>query len=349
MMKKVLFLVCVVVSCVFAKKVECNKLLNCLTCSDESHCETCPEGYVLDSKSVCRYDCAAKYGLNCSMCTPTRCICGSSEQVWNIETGKCVDVKDCTDSDPAVCTYCGLGFDLMDMTGKCSTCAAVFGAGCQSCSDSKCTAAAEGYKICGGVAVSSDADCPTECGSLFPGCTKCAESGDACEECAEAAELVDGFCKYKFPTCESGQKPLYINGALTCGNCQSFDENCIASRCSGRACTKCKPGFAITAAGGCLNCSTSFPGCAICQEDACTKCGSSAWVLTPNGCFNQNPYVPQKEDNSGMIAGIVIAALVLVAIVVLAVYCIVSSTAKHGQIDPSLYEDDLEFKSVSVL
>jgi len=111
----------------------------------------------------------------------------------------------------------------------------------------------------------------------------------------------------------------------------------------------CVSGYIATSKGECMNCSATFPGCSVCQEDACTRCSLSTWLLTPNGCFNQNPYVPPENDNSGMIAGIVIAALVLVALIVLAIYCVVTATAKHGQIDPSLYEEDLEFKSVSVL
>jgi len=346
MMKKILIAACVI-GTVFAA-TECNKLLNCLACKDESHCETCPEGYTLDSNAVCRFDCAAKFGIKCTECTAEKCICPKGKK-WDSDKSECVDVVECSETDPAACAYCGVGFDLLDLNGKCSTCAAVFGNGCSKCSESKCLNTTEGFKLCGAVAVAKDANCSSDCATLFPGCTKCNESLAKCETCADTAVLDKGFCKYKLPTCEDGKKVLLINNAFTCGTCQSFDENCIANRCSGTGCTMCKTGFAVTSTGTCINCSSTFPGCGLCQEDACTKCGSSSWILTPNGCFNQNPYVPPKESNGGMIAGIVIACIIFVVVVILAIYCIVTSTTKHGQIDPSLYEDDLEFKSVSVL
>jgi len=331
-------------------KTECNKLLNCKECVDETHCETCLDGYYLDAKSVCRINCT-KFGQNCPYCSATRCICPNKDQEWNEAKGVCQAKKDCSSSDPAVCTYCGFGFDLIDFNGKCSTCAAVFGTGCVNCTESHCTGVAEGYKLVGAVSVASSASDPTSCSALFPGCSTCNSTGNSsvCTACGENAELVGSFCKYKKPSCDAGQIPLYIQEKMTCGTCQTFDANCVPSRCSGHGCTMCKTGFAVTAAGGCINCSSTFPGCGMCQEDACTRCRSSTWILTPNGCFNQNPYVPPEESNAGLIAGIVVGALVVVALLILAIYCIVTSSMKSGQIDPSLYEDDLEFKSVSVL
>jgi beta-lactam-binding protein with PASTA domain len=50
-----------------------------------------------------------------------------------------------------------------------------------------------------------------------------------------------------------------------------------------------------------------------------------------------------------LIAGIVIAVVVVVCIVAVAIYCAVTSGAKHGKIDPTIYEQDVEFESMSVL
>jgi len=50
-----------------------------------------------------------------------------------------------------------------------------------------------------------------------------------------------------------------------------------------------------------------------------------------------------------MIVGIVIGVLVIVAIVAVAVYCVATSGAKRGKIDSSIYEEDPEFISMSVL
>jgi len=68
------------------------------------------------------------------------------------------------------------------------------------------------------------------------------------------------------------------------------------------------------------------------------------------GCLNQNPFVPEPEESKGgLIAGIVVAVIILVALIIIGIYCLVTSNAKKGTIDPSLYEDDFDFKSMSVL
>ena len=51
----------------------------------------------------------------------------------------------------------------------------------------------------------------------------------------------------------------------------------------------------------------------------------------------------------GMIVGIVVGAVALVAIVGVAAYCVLSTSSKRGKIDPSIYEEDAEFQSMSVL
>jgi len=344
MMKNILVVACVAVAVLGA--TTCNKLLNCQTCLDETHCKDCPTGYYLDNNQVCRYNCTEAYGARCPQCTPDKCLCENGK-VWNSTAKHCSEVKTCTDSSPAACQYCGLGYDLIDVTGKCGTCASVFGTGCKSCDPAKCLTVEDGYKLCGAIAKSTNDTCPTGCDATIPGCSEC--SGTVCTKCNDKAELDGGFCKFKFETCNRTKKIIYKNGVFTCGTCQDFDENCVGTRCSGSGCTMCRTGFAVTSKGGCMNCSSTYANCSLCQEGGCSKCSSSVMILTPNGCFNQNPYVPPKNSNGGMIAGIVIGCLVLIAIIVLAVYCIVIAVSKHGAVDLSIYEDDLQFKSVSVL
>jgi len=50
-----------------------------------------------------------------------------------------------------------------------------------------------------------------------------------------------------------------------------------------------------------------------------------------------------------MIAGIVISVVVFVAVVAIAVYCFATSGSKHGKTDPAIYDEDVEFRSMSVL
>jgi len=156
-----------------------------------------------------------------------------------------------------------------------------------------------------------------------------------------------GYCKFKYPACQGG-KLYFFKGKFVCGNCSSvFGDMCI--ECSSNSCQQCRNNLGIGADGTCMNCSAVYPGCALCTVDGCRSCRSARWILTPNGCFDQSPYVRPEESNAGMIVGIVIAALVLLVIIILALYCIITSAAKKGTVDPSLYEDDFEFKSMSTL
>jgi len=50
-----------------------------------------------------------------------------------------------------------------------------------------------------------------------------------------------------------------------------------------------------------------------------------------------------------LIAGIVVAAVVVVIIVAIAIYCVATAGAKHGKIDPVIYEQEPDFISMSVL
>jgi len=333
----------------------CNELLHCDSCDDDTHCKSCPDGYILDDKKVCRFDCATKYGENCTSCTEEKCLCPEGHE-WDNATKKCVDVMSCTAEDGAACEYCGKGYDLLDVTGKCSQCSSAFGVGCETCSSSKCLTVKSGYIISGAVAVSENCteNCPATCAELFPGCTQCddANTPTACQTCADGAELADGFCQYKIPSCGTGAKPVYIDGELQCGNCSMLDEHCRRDKCNAHACSGCVTGFGVTNEGKCVNCTATFEGCALCSGSQCTKCRSSQWVLTPSGCFNQNPFEPEPEpSDAGLIAGIVVAVIVFVVLIIIAIYCIVTGAKKKGKIDPSTYEDEgeFEFKSQSVL
>jgi len=303
----------------------------------------------LDDDKVCRFNCAAKFGEACTECTEAKCIC-SEGQKWNGQ--KCAVVEDECDANDKLCSACGKGFDLIDVLGKCKKCSDAFGAGCKACTKSKCTEVTNDaeFKLCGAKAVAITEECPTECSDLFPGCKPESCTPEACNECSGDLVLQDGFCSFNDNVCSTGQLLVNVGGTVSCGTCKDLDENCIPLRCTGHGCTLCKVGYALSSAGTCFNCTKTFPGCGLCHEDACTKCLTSSNILTPNGCFSQSPYVPEEPVNVGLIVGCVIGGLAVLVLIILAVYCIVvRSQRKHGLIDPSIYEDDLEFKSVSVL
>ena len=55
------------------------------------------------------------------------------------------------------------------------------------------------------------------------------------------------------------------------------------------------------------------------------------------------------ETNVGMIIGIVVAAIVVIILIVVVVWCIATNGKKHGKVDSSVFEDETEFISMSVL
>jgi len=114
-----------------------------------------------------------------------------------------------------------------------------------------------------------------------------------------------------------------------------------------------------------MSCDQLFDGCSACDSNECTKCKDSKWILTQSGCFEQKekktsssskaPVASKSKSNGkgglsgGAIAGIVIACIVALGVVVVLVICILTRGAKHGKIDPVIYEEDPEFISMSVL
>jgi len=202
----------------------------------------------------------------------------------------------------------------------------------------------------------------SKCASLGEGCLDC--SGDVCTDCAADT------------CCEDG-KQIIINGVgqpecLTCG--VMFDINC--ANCTSTECLSCTSGMGLED-GECKSCFELFDGCATCDSHECYSCSNPEYIHTANGCYYEEPEpepqssvhsgssgshseqskplpTPSKSSGGGggkggMIAGIIIGVIVVVAIVAVAIYCVVTAGAKHGKIDPSIYEQDTEFESMSVL
>jgi len=106
----------------------------------------------------------------------------------------------------------------------------------------------------------------------------------------------------------------------------------------------------------------------------CEKCENDNWIYTENGCAFQDvpetlsssvdvaPAVssespiavstsatPEEKSNAGMIIGIVVGVLAALVIVAIIIYFVVTAGAKRSKIDPSIYEEDLEFSTMSML
>jgi len=315
------------------------KCITCQSVESIAQCTSCAESYVLYGGSC--VSCVDIFGDHCSECSKTACTkCGEGYNLT--KEGKCVECggeAQFFDEDTKTCVQCGTVYS------HCEKC------GVDGCSD------------CEGLYIASEGQCKT-CMTLYgEGCGACNET--KCTEC-------------KNEKCCDPETHLHVVGDdVKCGTCSSaFDEKCV--ECTMDECTKCDDKLIVDPIEHkCKECSAVFKECGECNADECLKCSDEKDILTANGCVKPAPVEPQssalrpstsqmstpsvlkplssvvesssKKSNGGMIAGIVIACVVVVAIVAIAVYCVVTSGKKKGKIDPTIYEDDPEFISMSVL
>jgi len=116
----------------------------------------------------------------------------------------------------------------------------------------------------------------------------------------------------------------------------------------------CEETIVITCPEGQYNngtgCSACREGCIICDNyDSCKTC-KDKYELKNGICELEKEDDEEDEgSNAGLIAGIVVACVVVVAIAAVAIWCVATAGAKHGKIDPLIYEEDTEFATMSVL
>jgi len=299
---------------------------NCATWdSANNNCSTCKEGYIIYG-GMCK-SCNEIHGESCTECTVTSCLECSSGFVFH-----------------GVCKQCN------EFTPHCIACN----------DDGTCTSCSDNLYVKDGACV----DCQTKV-------------GDGCLECSVSAEdnsvtCVVGKCAADTCCSENNTKIIVMeNNTMKCGTCSDLDENCV--KCTSTKCLSCKDGMAIDSdSGKCISCSELFNGCAECDNYKCTSCSDDAWIKTSNGCYYEEPIPPSSSldksssnsaaiipksssssesgrNNGGIIAGIVIGVFAFVAIVGVAIYCFVTSGPKYGKVDNSIKEQDIEFKSMSVL
>jgi len=298
--------------------------------SENNKCNKCKSHYTLYG-GVCK-ECSEIHGDSCSECNEKSCTACHEGSGSTLFHGKCVDCMDyipncyfCSDID--TCTECA---DSVVSDGSCVNCQTKYGVGCAKCNSTECN-------LC---------------------------MDDLC--CPEGTQLLRKKIDDEgFPTLE----PF-------CGVCSDVWDNCI--NCSSIKCDACVDGMAVDVDNGqCKPCSDFFSECGSCNSEECLACSKQGYILTPNGCVyndvepsssssgkpvpppkssssSERPLPPPKsssegKSNGGMIAGIVIGVIVIVAIVAVAIYCVATSGPKHGKVDASIYEQDVEFESMSVL
>jgi len=324
-----------------------------------------------------------------------------NDEVYEVMKGAVVPVN-CKEFDN-VCTACDDGYVLYGgscidqcneneflFDGECKSCGEVYGDSCSSCSLTSCSSCSSGVLFHGSCFACNEftVHC-SECSSVDT-CTACSDDlvasnntcvtkadeckkfGEGCLECSDdqCTNCVADDC------CGENKQIIVKSGSYSCDTCDSLVKNCVT--CSSTECLGCISGMALDA-GECKSCSVLFDGCSLCDASECKNCSDPAFILTPNGCYYDEPSSSSSkisssrvivsssvgiseqskplssseesnDSNAGMIAGIVIGVVAIVAIAAVAIYCIASSGSKYGKIDPSISEPgDAEMKTMSIL
>jgi len=206
-------------------------------------------------------------GHKCSECkdgyTKYGAVCKSCSEIHG---------EDCTKCTFTSCTKCNPGFAFL---GECVPCDE-FAPHCEECDDNgACTSCRDGLYPKDGACV----DCQTKVGG---GCTLCTGSDDSVT-CAPGNCVADTCCS-------DNTKLVMKYGNLACGTCDDLVKNC--GKCTTTECLSCKDDTMDVDGDNCVLCSKLFDGCAKCGGGECTACSDANWVLTPNGCYSEEPPKP---------------------------------------------------------
>lgn len=265
-------------SCTAAACTTCNSLsvligTNCHLCTDTSKqgsagcttctasanrvlCSACSSGYYLDPTTSTCYTCSSKFPnpVLCTYSVPLQC---SNDAAVTINTRYYLVNNQCV----ANTNNCK---DMLDSTGKCSSCYFTAATGyyslingvCSLCNVSgcstysstcQCLSCQNGYQFINNQCVA--------CQSLH--CHVCQASVTACQQCAPAYGRLSSACQLCQPSncyncdgdntvCASCNTGYYLSG----GNCYQCQSNC-ATCISNTQCTSCIAGTYLQANGRC--------------------------------------------------------------------------------------------------
>ena len=291
-------------------------IANCANCNEENVCEACTSKKKLSPlKDACLTDCPAGTYDSSNVCTPCHTSCSS-----------------CSDAGESSCAACYPGHVLSKGDTTKGTCIPeCTGRYAENCEANQCTAVLGGSKYCSrcksgyvpvdGLCVSATARAPTGCTSKGDGtCSACTstyflQSGG----CYQAAvypgnTLCTAASQGKCTNCANGQDKD------SNGSCPACPANCAScAKDSGKACTKCFPGYYLDSANACKKCSetsgtiTGVDNCISCEKPSGDSGTVTCYVKTSGGGSGDNSTGSDPNLSAGAIAGISVAAVVVVA------------------------------------
>ena len=195
---------------------------NCATCTDESTCTLCRNGFALSGTS-CR-SCV----ISCSTCDPNDITtCTSCYKGLELKNGACV-------SCPDKCVSCSKGFCAICIDGyhpnSVGVCVKDCELPCATCTDNKptqCLSCFGGSSLSGKTCL-QDLSCNT-----YNNCTSCGQGngyillGANCYQCGSIKNCIQ--CRTtNINACSLCENGYYINSADTCSTCPSKCTSCIS-------------------------------------------------------------------------------------------------------------------------
>jgi len=236
---------------------ECNAK-KCLNCTQQDCCAR-KDYYWNKTLNICQ-DPAEKFGTGCLKANEDQCTectavtCCDDRQFFDYSISSCDNCskfgEECVECNSAGCLSCDGGKIVGTDSPNCMSCSEVYGDGCESCDQTKCSAAKSGFTVIGMVA--------KKCTDLFgEECSQCSPNG--CDKCSEGYKSFEGYCK-------------------SCS--EVFGEGC--SECDTTMCTKCNSDSLILINGVCADCSTAYgEGCLECNSDSnCTKHDAGYFIFS---------------------------------------------------------------------
>ncbi|ESU40541.1 Variant-specific surface protein [Giardia duodenalis] len=270
---------------------------NCASCDENSVCQKCISGFVLDGAACTQQTCSTP---DCKTCTnpktATEVCTMCAENKYLTPTSQCVDA----------CSKLGNYYGAAD--GKCKECTVDNCAECNT--DGSCKTCNTGFFPDANECKACDSSCKSCSGATAEDCTECPSGkalkygnddtkGTCGEGCVVNTDQASGNCK----TCD-----LTVEGTKYCSACATdseYPQNGVCSSTTSRAatcndvsisggvCTACASNY-FRMNGGCYE-TTRYPGKSVCTQVASggNTCASPApgykvdngnLVTCPEGC-----------------------------------------------------------------
>ncbi|KAL4480165.1 hypothetical protein ABPG74_020681 [Tetrahymena malaccensis] len=293
--------------------VKCN-IPFCDICQDSKQCKQCQAGYNLDEQKTCQ---TPKCDTNCQICNNG--ICNTCKEGFYLDSRQVCQQCDsnCAICDqPKYCQKCQLGF-FLDQNKQCKKCSDF----CGQCVDlNSCSQCQEGYKLLNNACVicedhlgyfsdntqkecsKCDSSCQTcktnskNCQSCQTGfylnkseCIKCMQDCNSCNDSKTCIQCKEGFV-FKENTCvdcSSQQGYIFDSTTKQCVQCDSFCKNCLTQK----ECQVCQQGYVLDLKNKCQKQQQCSQNCQQCNaQQQCEKCD--------DGYYPDSKYICQLCDNN---------------------------------------------------